>query len=92
VTSNLDSVENHELWLATVEINLVDPEKDEPVRSYLIAAPDETEAEHILRGHHSPGSLRRVIRLRRAVDNIARVYGSDGRAIDLTTVAVDDVD
>lgn len=90
MADSADYAENHDLWLAKVEIALVNPEQGEPVRSYLIAAPDKREAEHILRDYHSPGSLKSVLRLDRLAQNIARVYGPDNQPIDLTTAAESD--
>lgn len=55
MTGNADYAEAHDLWQAIVEIALVNPEQDVSIRSYLIAAPDETEAEHILGDYQGPG-------------------------------------
>lgn len=87
MSNTADSAEVHELWLAKVEISIVNAERDKAVRTYLIAAPDRIEAEYRLSAYCSPGSLKRIIGLEQAADNIARVYSSDGGPLDVATVA-----
>ncbi|MDQ2873310.1 MAG: hypothetical protein M3Y33_00135 [Actinomycetota bacterium] len=82
-----DNATNYKLWLAQVRISLVDPEKDEAIRSFVISAPDRLEAEHRLRRYLSPGELDGIFKIEEIVDNIARVWDRDNQPLDVTTVS-----
>lgn len=73
------------MFLAIVEIAMIDPNESE-YRSYLIAAPDQTEAEHLIQFYPgvAGGQIKRVWKL---ADNVARVWGSDGSVFTATPAA-----
>jgi hypothetical protein len=81
-----DSAENHKLWLAVIELTMMDPAEE--TQTYLLAAPDRTEAEYRLQAHIGARGPR-ITALYEILDNISRVWDSHGRPLDAEGVADD---